>query len=158
LYLAVDNRTGQARARNQEGHCLTRLGEYQQALACSLEAISIHRELGELADKYCEAETLKTLGDTHHHLGSLPQAIGYHRQALELDRQLGDHYTEADTLTRLGDAYEAAAEPDAAKDAWRQALAILDDLHHSDAAHVRAKLGKERPCAPRRSPAGSPAG
>jgi tetratricopeptide (TPR) repeat protein len=157
LYLAVDNRTGQARARNQEGHCLTRLGEYQQALACSLEAISIHRELGELADKYCEAETLKTLGDTHHHLGSLPQAIGYHRQALELDRQLGDHYTEADTLTRLGDAYEAAAEPDAAKDAWRQALAILDDLHHSDAAHVRAKLGKERPCATRRSPAGSPA-
>jgi tetratricopeptide (TPR) repeat protein len=142
LYLAAGHRTGHARARTREGLCLTHLGEYQQALACSLEAIAIHRELGELADKYCEAETLKTLGDTHYHLGSHPQAIGYHRQALELNRQLGDHYTEADTLTRLGDAYEAAAEPDAAKDAWQQALAILDDLHHPDAAHVRAKLSK----------------
>jgi tetratricopeptide (TPR) repeat protein len=142
LYLAVGHRTGQARARTKEGCCLTHLGEYQQALVCSLEALAVNRELGELADKYVEAETLKTLGDTHYHLGGHPQAIGYHLQALELDRRLGDHYTEADTLTRLGDAYEAAAEPDAAKDAWRQALAILDDLHHPDTAHVRAKLSK----------------
>jgi len=28
----------------------------------------------------------------------------------------------------------------AARDAWRQALAILDDVHLPDAAHIRAKL------------------
>ena len=96
-------------------------------------------------DKYVTAETLGTLGDTHHHLGNYPQAIDYHRQALELNRHLGDHYAEAETLARLGDAYEAAAEPDAAQDTWRQAAAILRDLHHPDAALVLAKLNKLPP-------------
>ena len=145
LYLATGHRTGQARARTREGRCLTHLGEYQQALACSLEAIATQCELADKADKYITAETLKTVGDTHHYLGSYPQAIDYHRQALELNRQLGDHYAEADTLARLGDAYEAAAEPDSARDAWRQAVAILRDLHHPDAALILAKLSKLPP-------------
>jgi tetratricopeptide (TPR) repeat protein/transcriptional regulator with XRE-family HTH domain len=142
LYFAIGHRTGQARARTREGRCLTHLGEYQQALACSLEAMTTQRELADKADKYITAETLKNVGDTHHYLGSYPQAIDYHRQALELNRQLGDHYAEADTLARLGDAYEAAAEPDSARDAWRQAVAILRDLHHPDAALILAKLSK----------------
>jgi tetratricopeptide (TPR) repeat protein/DNA-binding XRE family transcriptional regulator len=145
LYLATGHRTGQARARTREGRCLTLHGEYQQALACSLKAIAIQRELKEKEDKYVTAETLKALGDTYHHLGDYPRAIDYHRQALGLDRQLGDHYAEAETLMRLGDAYEAAAEPDAAQDAWRQAVAILHDLRHPDAAVILAKLSKLPP-------------
>ena len=46
---------------------------------------------------------------------------------------------------RLGDAYEAAAEPDAAQDTWRQAAAILHDLHHPDAALILAKLSQLPP-------------
>jgi tetratricopeptide (TPR) repeat protein/DNA-binding XRE family transcriptional regulator len=145
LYLATGHRTGQARARSREGRCLTHLGEYQQSLECSLAAIAVQRELVDTEDKYITAETLKNLGDTHQFLGNYPQAIDYHCQALELNRQLGDHYTEAQTLTRLGDAYEAAAKPDAAQDAWRQAVAILLDLHHPDAALIRAKLSKLSP-------------
>jgi tetratricopeptide (TPR) repeat protein/DNA-binding XRE family transcriptional regulator len=145
LYLATAHRTGQARARTREGRCLTLRGEYQQALTCFLASIAIQRELADKADKYGTAETLKSLGDTHHHLGNYPQAIDYHRQALELNRQLGDHYAEAETLARLGDAYQAAAEPDAAQDAWRRAAAILRDLHHPDAALVLAKLSKLPP-------------
>jgi len=144
LYFASGIRTGQTHARALEGRCLTQLGEYQQALACSLEALAMHRELGELGDKYGEAETLRSLGDTYYHLGSHPQATSYHRQALELNQQLGDHYSEADTLTRLGDAYQAAGGPHAARDAWRQAVAILDDLHHPEAARVRARLRDHR--------------
>jgi tetratricopeptide (TPR) repeat protein len=86
LYLASGIRAGQAQARAQEGRCLTQLGEYQQALACALEAIAMYRKPGELGDKYGEAETLRSLGDTYHHLGSHPQAISYYRQALELNR------------------------------------------------------------------------
>ena len=145
LYLATGHCTGQARARTREGRCLTHLGEYQQALACSLEAIAIQRELADEEDKYATAETLKTLGDTHHYLCNHSEAVDYYRQALELDQHLGDHYAEAETLARLGDAYAAAAEPDAAQDAWRQAAAILHDLHHPDAALIRAKLSKLPP-------------
>jgi tetratricopeptide (TPR) repeat protein len=149
LYLATGHRTGQARARTREGRCLTLHGEYEQALTCFLASIAIQRELADKADKkadkYVTAETLKSLGDTPHHLGNYPQAIDYHRQALELHRHLGDHYAEAETLARLGDACEAAAEPDAAQDAWRRAAAILRDLHHPDAALVLAKLSKPPP-------------
>jgi tetratricopeptide (TPR) repeat protein/transcriptional regulator with XRE-family HTH domain len=142
LYLATAHRAGQAQARTQEGRCLTHLGEYQQALTCSLEAIAMQRELVNEENKYVTAETLKILGDTHHYLGNYPRAIDYHRQALGLNRQIGDHYAEADTLARLGEAYQAAAEPVAAQDAWRQAAAILRDLHHPDAALILAKLSK----------------
>jgi hypothetical protein len=40
-------------------------------------------------------------------------------------------------------AAEVAAKPDhpdAARDVWQQALAILDDLNHPDARNVRHKL------------------
>lgn len=144
FYRAAGHRTGQARARTREGRCLTHLGEYQQALTCSLDATAIISELGALEDEYVTAEMLKTLGDTHHYLHNYPQAIDYYRQALRLNRQLGDHYMEADTLTRLGDSHEAVAELDAAQDARRQAVAILDDLHHPDAAQVLAQLSKPR--------------
>jgi tetratricopeptide (TPR) repeat protein len=145
LYLATGHRTGRARARTREARCLTLRGEYERALDCTLEAIALQRELGEKEDRYVTAETLKALGETHQHLGNYPQAIDYHRQALELNQRLGDHYTEAETLVRLGDAYDAAAETDAAQDAWRRAVAILQDLHHPDAALIRAKLSNLPP-------------
>jgi tetratricopeptide (TPR) repeat protein len=145
LYLAVGHRAGQARARTREGRCLTLLGEYPEALTCSLAALAVLAGLVEKEDKYATAETLKALGGTHHCLGNYPEAVDYHRQALELDQQLGDHYAEAETLERLGDAHEAAAEPDAAQDAWRQAAAILNDLHHPDVALILAKLSKLPP-------------
>lgn len=46
----------------------------------------------------------------------------------------------ADTLDRLGDAHAAAADLPAARNAWQQALDILDDLGHHDAERLQAKL------------------
>ena len=119
------------------GRCQVQLGEYQQALACFLETIAMHREVG---DRYGEADALNNLGDTYYHLGNHAQAIGYHRQALDLTRQVGDRYNEADTLTHLGETYLAAGESDAARDAYRQALVILEDLRRPEAQQVRARL------------------
>ena len=48
-------------------------------------------------------------------------------------------------LVHLGDAYHAAGEPDHARQAWQEALAILEDLNHSDADQVRARLRGEVP-------------
>jgi hypothetical protein len=62
------------------------------------------------------------------------------RHALTMIREIGDRFGEADILTHLGDARHAAGDPAEAEDAWRQALAILDDLHHPSAGKVRAKL------------------
>jgi hypothetical protein len=44
------------------------------------------------------------------------------------------------TLTHLGDSRHAAGELAQAREAWQQALAILEDIQHHDAGEVRAKL------------------
>jgi len=43
-------------------------------------------------------------------------------------------------LPTSGDTYFDAGNPQAARDAWQQALAILDDLEHPEADQLRAKL------------------
>src|SRR5262249_37814425 len=104
-----------------------------------------------------------SLGYAHHHLGHHTQAIACYQHALRLLRDLGDRYHEATTLTHLGDTHHTAGNPDAARDAWQQALTILDQLDHPHADTVRAKLhqtpagsadGKE--AAPSADPAGRP--
>ena len=55
-------------------------------------------------------------------------------------RELGDHYNEGDTIARLGDTHHAAGNPQDARDAWQQALTILNDLDHPNADIVRTKL------------------
>ena len=57
-------------------------------------------------------------------------------------RQLADPYYETITLTHLGDSHHAAGDQRAAADAWRLALALLDELSHPDARDVRARLAR----------------
>jgi len=63
---------------------------------------------------------------------------GMDRQAY-MRAKFGDRYHEANTLTYLGDAHRASSGPDAARHAWRQALAILDELDHPDAQPVQER-------------------
>lgn len=51
-----------------------------------------------------------------------------------------DRHDVAIVLTDAGDAYHAARNDQAAADAWKHALDILDELEHPDADAVRAKL------------------
>jgi hypothetical protein len=55
-------------------------------------------------------------------------------------REGGDRYNEATILAHLGDTHHAAGHREAARDAWQQGLAILDQLAHPDADQVRTKL------------------
>lgn len=47
---------------------------------------------------------------------------------------------QADALGHLGDNDYAAGDSSAAREAWQQALAILEDLGHPNADQVRHKL------------------
>lgn len=91
LYLATGHRTGQARARAREGRCLTHLGEYQQALTCSLAAIAVQCELDRRPRRAhgCPAPRLFAAGRStgrtgrlrHRRLGDalVPRILGYHQ-------------------------------------------------------------------------------
>jgi tetratricopeptide (TPR) repeat protein len=87
-----------------------------------------------------EGAAWDSVGYAEHHLGNLAEAAGCYQRALGIFREDSDRMAEATTLTHLGDTSHAADDMERAQEAWRQALAILDDLQHPDAEEVRAKL------------------
>jgi DNA-binding SARP family transcriptional activator len=137
LFRAASHKAGEAYALNNLGWSLAELGDHQQALSTCEQALRLH---GETRDREGEAATLDSLGYVHHQLRHYPQAVAHYRDALELRRRLGDRYDEAETLARLGDLYDESGDAAAAREAWREALRILDDLQHPDADAIHAKL------------------
>jgi tetratricopeptide (TPR) repeat protein len=137
IFQAVGDLDGQADARNAVGWLHARLGNYQQASAFCRQALALQRHLG---NPLGEAHCWDSVAYVGHLRGRYGHATICYRNALTLFRQLGDRYYEAETLTHLGDTRRAAGQPDDARETWRQALGILDDLGHPDAAQVRAKL------------------
>ena len=67
-------------------------------------------------------------------------AVDSYCQALDIFDETGQRYQRAETLSHLGDAYQTVGELEAAHTAWREALAILDELQHPDAAGVRTQI------------------
>jgi tetratricopeptide (TPR) repeat protein len=138
LYRAAGHRVGEARALGNLGWAHAHRGEYEQALARCQQALAVHQQTG---DREGEATAWDSLGYAYHRCGDNRQAVTCYEHAAGLRHLLGDRYAHAETLHRLGDTHLAAADPASARTAWQQALAILDQLAHSDAVEVRAKLG-----------------
>ncbi|MET8850773.1 BTAD domain-containing putative transcriptional regulator [Amycolatopsis sp. NPDC004625] len=143
LFHAAGHRPGQAEALNAIGWMQTQLGRHAEALRDCTRALELHRAVG---SKHGEADTWDSLGCAHQNLGEHRPAIACYRNALDLFEQLGSRHPQADTLIRLGDTHRDAGDVPAARDAWLRALPILEDLHHPDAAALRARLA-EHPAA-----------
>jgi tetratricopeptide (TPR) repeat protein len=137
LYRANGHIAGQSIALNNLGWFETQRGRYEQALVYCGQALDLAREAGE---PECEALTLDSIGHAHHRLGHHTEAITSYELALNLEQAIGDRYNSASTLIRLGDVHRDAGDRAAASGAWRQALVILDEMHHPDGEEARAKL------------------
>jgi tetratricopeptide (TPR) repeat protein len=137
LFRASGEPVWQARALGAVGWCDTLLGDHARALVVCQEAVGLHRELG---DNLGEAAAWESLGDARHHLGQHHEAVASFRRSAALYAGLGEHYYNAEALTRLGDSCQAAGDPHAARDAWQEALAVLEDHHLPNTAELRAKL------------------
>jgi len=152
LFQAIGNHSGQASALNNAGWYHIMLGQPQQARTLCRQALALHRRLGE---HHGQASSWDSLGYAEHHLGNHAEAARCYSRALSVYRQLGNRQYEANTLIRLGDTRSAGGDIEAAREAWQQALVILDDLEHPDAAQVRAKLGQPTASARPRGRSGS---
>ncbi|MFD9285850.1 BTAD domain-containing putative transcriptional regulator [Streptomyces mirabilis] len=131
-------RTSIASALNAVGWNHVLLGEYRQALDYCREALALCLELG---DDLNAAHTWDSIGHAHHHLGQYAEAVTAFEHALGLYQRQGDlPWFIAGTLTRLGDTHHSAGDPVAARKAWTEALAIMDDLGHADAGPLRERL------------------
>ncbi|HET6213124.1 MAG TPA: tetratricopeptide repeat protein, partial [Micromonosporaceae bacterium] len=137
LYRAAGHRRGQANALNALGWTYSQLGDHRQALESCQQALELHRQIG---FPYGQATTLDSLGYAHHHLGHHTEAVTCYLDSIRLFQAMGNRPGEAVVLTHLGDTYRAAGNDGAAQNAWQQALEILDEFDHPDAAGVRAQL------------------
>lgn len=126
-----------AEALNQVGWDLAQLGRYRQALGYCQRAVTLSHRLG---NKHTQPAVLDSLAYVYQHLGQHAESADCYSHAVELLDELGHRYQKADTLAHAGDAHHADGNLPAARQAWTQALAILDDLHHPDAEPLRAKL------------------
>lgn len=116
---------------------LCHLGDYPAAVSEGLRALALYTEAGHLEG---EAAICRVLGLAESGRGRHEQAIDHYGRSRRLDLVLGDRYREAQAMDLLADEYLATGAG-AAASRWRtQALEILDQLSHPDAAVVRAKL------------------
>jgi DNA-binding SARP family transcriptional activator/tetratricopeptide (TPR) repeat protein len=145
LYREEGYEPGLAKMLNGVGWMHALLGDYEQALEFCEEALGMYRGRG---DPLNEAATWDSLGYALLHLGRLDEAISCLRTAVNILEGLRTGYYLTTMLVHLGDAYHAAGDPEHARQAWQDALAILEDLNHSDASQVRARLDGEGPPVP----------
>ncbi|MGP3935488.1 AfsR/SARP family transcriptional regulator [Nonomuraea sp. KM88] len=141
LYRVADVPHGQAEMLSGLGRLYADLGDGDRAVSCCRQALALFQEIG---DARGQGAAWDALGYAHHHLGHHEEAITCHRQALDLLRTGRDSVTEAETLLHLGDVHATLHDDQAARLAWQDALAILDELSHPDADEVRAKLRNHR--------------
>jgi DNA-binding SARP family transcriptional activator/Tfp pilus assembly protein PilF len=137
LFRAIGHEVAEAYMLNSVGWFLALLGDYPRARMFCERSLALMTKLGEGPSAYSAWDTL---GYIELHLGDFPQAAAHFETALRLCRDSGNRFTEAEILIHAGDAREAAGELPQARQAWRQALAIYDDIQHLNADKVRAKL------------------
>jgi tetratricopeptide (TPR) repeat protein len=134
LSRAAGDLVGQARALNAVGWFHAMLADYEQAGAYCEEALTLS------PDPHLQAAARDSLGYVHHQRGDYEQAISHYLEALRIRRSTGDYHPQAEILAHLGEAYHALGRTAEARDSWRQALTILEDLGDPDADDVRARL------------------
>jgi DNA-binding SARP family transcriptional activator len=129
---------GEALALNAVGWTLAQVGRYQEALVHCSQALAMCGELS--GDNVAQSYILDSVGYLHSRLGHHDEAISCYQQAIGLLTGTPAVTLRAVMLANMGDAYDAAGDPGAARRAWQEALAILDDLRHPEADRLRSRL------------------
>jgi DNA-binding SARP family transcriptional activator len=137
IYRSARQLPGQAAAANAVGWYHGRLGEHQTGLLYCREALSMFARVDDVEGLAITWDSLGVL-----HFGVDDPQVGaecFHR-AIARYRTLGHRFCEAESYANLGDGYDRIGNHDAASRAWRQAIALLDELEPDAARPVRARL------------------
>ena len=137
----VGDRRGEGNAFGNLGNAYADLGDVRKAIELYEARLVIAREIG---DRLGERIALGNLGNAHAALGDARMAIEFHESNLAIARETGDRYGEGSALANLGDAYRDLDQPDDARRAWTQALAILEQIESPQAQPVRDSIERLR--------------
>ncbi|HWS32177.1 MAG TPA: tetratricopeptide repeat protein [Actinoplanes sp.] len=146
---ATDSDAGLARCLNTVGWFRTLLGDHAGALDYCRTALAINIRLNSEENI---ASTLDSLGSAYQGLRRYAEAVDHYRRAAEGFRRMGDPPLMAETLERLGDTHYEAGDPQAAREAWTEALTARTALNHKPEAqsltrkiHTLGSASSERP-------------
>jgi DNA-binding SARP family transcriptional activator len=142
LCRSIDDKAAETELLHAAGWYHALLGDYSQARELCRQALALNARYG---SRHLEGDIWNSLGYTEFQAGDLGEAAASYERALSIFRAVADRWGEADALTNLGDVHDAAGEPLQAREAWLQAVVVLDNLRHPNAAKVRAKLASMGP-------------
>ncbi|WP_370153391.1 tetratricopeptide repeat protein [Streptacidiphilus sp. EB129] len=80
------------------------------------------------------------LASVHLARGQCEQAVQGYRDTVQLARVVADKYLLADAVHGLGQALLAAGETEQAREAWTEALTLLENIGHERATAIREQL------------------
>ncbi len=103
----------------------SRLGEHEHALRRFHEALAVAQDVG---DRHAEARAFGELGLLHGRRGERDAALESCSAAIEATLATGSRYLEAVTRTTMGELFLLLAEPERAREALGEALAIGEEI------------------------------
>jgi tetratricopeptide (TPR) repeat protein len=122
---AADYQQGRALALSSIGWLHTLFGDPRRGLVHCRQALVLYRRIG---DRHGEGHALHGAARAYHRLERHQDAIAHLRQALTVRQEIGDRQRQAADLCLLAEAHRATGDVEAAREAWRTALDILDQL------------------------------
>ncbi len=126
LMLQLDQPTHVATTMVNVAHVYAQIGQFDQSLTYSQEALEIRRGL---KDGRGISNALSAVGSVQQSLGNLADAKALFIRALDAARASGATFEEGRALLNLGAASGALGDPEAASNYTREALVIFRAAH-----------------------------
>ncbi|SDM68817.1 AfsR/SARP family transcriptional regulator [Allokutzneria albata] len=134
----LDNRWSAALARLNLAEAQARVGTPVPARANSELALARMRELG---SEWGEAAALRVRGLVHRAEGRQHDAMVCYLRSSRMFHDAADRFQQALSTVELGRALDALGRREEAERAWREALAIYEEIGSPHAARVHELLG-----------------
>jgi DNA-binding SARP family transcriptional activator/tetratricopeptide (TPR) repeat protein len=127
----------EATGLNAVGWGLAHLDQLDEALVHCQRALTLFEESGQ---RVGQSNAWESIGIIRRRNGDHAGAVDAFRRAIDLARAVANLDGEAAAVRSLAEACESGGDVDAARQAWRQALALYDQMESPSADEVRARL------------------
>ena len=136
----IGDRDDEGRALNNLGDLCRRTGRHERAIDHYELALSRYRDLG---DPHGQARALNGLGEVARAAGDPVRALAAHAEAHQHASKIGQRHEQARADCGLGHAHHDLGDAEQAREQWRQALALYEELGVPEADDVRTHLAAQ---------------
>jgi tetratricopeptide (TPR) repeat protein len=124
----AENDSQRAALHSLRGNSYHSISEYGKAAADHEETLKLSKCMSPKDAASARSAALGNLGLVYQGRGDLDKAEGHHKQALDINREIGYRLGEASQLGNLGNVYFQRGELEKAEDHHKQALEIHRDI------------------------------